>query len=188
MTQPRMELFLARLGAEYPQYPLSVRPYQSPDDETVEFFIDILLVPETQLHEVGMRAWVLADEVYGDTPVPFLMTSVSPESSIEYFADELANTRPDLAVDFLVEGLSRIELDPAWFPVASETETLLASTVESPFQWGKSDPGPYAAWLSVVQTLVAAGPAETALFAPNPGSLSTSVGPDSVGNNFSLAA
>lgn len=84
-----LDRFVDRLRAEYPHFPLSVRPYQSPDDPTIELFIDILLVPEAQLHEVGMRAWELANEVYGDAHAPFLMTSVCPESSVEYFAKEL---------------------------------------------------------------------------------------------------
>lgn len=96
MTRSRLERFLHRLRVEYPDFPLSVRPYQSPDDETIEHFIDILLVPEARLHEVGMRAWELAIDVYGDEHTPFLMTSVCPESSVEYFAKELeeAGWRP----------------------------------------------------------------------------------------------
>lgn len=84
-----MDRFLEVLRAEYPDYPLSVRKYSCPDDPTIECFIDILLVPTDRLHDVAWQAWGLAEEVYGDEPTRFLMTTVDPESSAEHFAEEL---------------------------------------------------------------------------------------------------
>jgi len=46
-------------------------------------------VPRDRLHDVAWRAWEIAEEVYGDEPTTFLMTTVSPESSTEHFAKQL---------------------------------------------------------------------------------------------------
>lgn len=185
MSQELMDRFLFRLRAEYPHYPLSVRPYQSPDDESVECFIDILLVPHALLHAVGMRAWELADEVYGNAPVPFLMTSVSPESSAKYFGDTLAQSAGIVVASASFEGAhAPIPLGPA---STTTTTAIEAPWGEGAFHWVEERDGAFDsrsthAW-DVVLPIESMQPS---LREPNSTDLSTSVRPDEP--RYSLAA
>jgi hypothetical protein len=110
MSPGCLDRFLGRLRAEYPDYPLAVRRYSSPDDPTIEHSIDILLVPASQLHAVAWHAWELTEEVYGDDATPFVMGAVDPESSEEYFAEELEKARGQWIQTFL-----RFPLDASTF-------------------------------------------------------------------------
>jgi hypothetical protein len=93
MTDP-MHAFCRALERELPpEYVVSVRPYRCMDDASITHFINILMVPNDRLHSVVWRAWELADSIYGDEPVRFLMATVNPESSEKYFAKELGKAR-----------------------------------------------------------------------------------------------
>lgn len=93
MITSLMDRFLERLRQAYPEYPISVQRYSSPDDPTIEYFIDILLVPDEKLHDTNWDAWGLAEEVYGEQSMPFLMSAVNPETSAEHAADDLSRGR-----------------------------------------------------------------------------------------------
>lgn len=85
--------FLARLEAEFPEYPLAVQRWCDPDDPSIEWFLNLLLVPLEELHAVSIRAWDVAIDEYGDELIPFHLTTVSPESSAKYFAKQLEADR-----------------------------------------------------------------------------------------------
>jgi hypothetical protein len=82
--------FLQRLDQEHAgEFVISVRPYSCEEDRSITHFVNILMVPRGRLHNVAWRAWEIAEEVYGNEPTTFLMTTVSPESSAEHFAAQL---------------------------------------------------------------------------------------------------
>jgi hypothetical protein len=92
MTQPKQE-FLDRLKAEFPsEFAIVVHPFTIEEDRSITHFVNILMVPRDRLHDVVWRAWEIAEEIYGDEPTTFLMTTVSPEATAEHFAEQLEAT------------------------------------------------------------------------------------------------
>jgi hypothetical protein len=89
LIDPRIEKLVSRLREAFPCYVVAVRPYCSPDDPLIEYFIDILQVPDDDLCPASEKAWNLAFELLGDAPVFFLMTTVGRENSAKFFAKEL---------------------------------------------------------------------------------------------------
>ena len=90
MSDSRLDPLLVRLRAEFPNNVVAIRPYQSPDDPSIEYSIDILGVSDDDLIDVSRRAWELAFDLFGTGPVFFMMTSVDKENSAKFYAKELA--------------------------------------------------------------------------------------------------
>lgn len=113
--------FLRALRSKFsPDYVLSVRPYRCVDDETITHWVNILMVPTEKLHDVTWDAWGLAEEIYGDEPTQFLMTSVNPESSEKYFAEALGRAGSERATPkpaFPVVTVAQRDVLPDWLRV-----------------------------------------------------------------------
>lgn len=90
MTVSELEPFLARVRSEWPDYPISIRPWVSDDSPSIRYFIDILNVPMAELSRVENRACKLTLEIYGKEPIPFFLLACDPATSATYFPDQVA--------------------------------------------------------------------------------------------------
>jgi hypothetical protein len=87
MTAQSSQELLHAIRREYPWARFEVRPYRNEDDPAIECFIYVLNTPKALLREVNLRAWELALDLYGTTPVPFLLRAVSEEKTARYFTN-----------------------------------------------------------------------------------------------------
>lgn len=81
----RFESFLAKLQHTFPSFPVVTRKFSRRDDPGVEHLVHILGVPHAALSSVASEAWDLAFALYGNAPVPFLLTTLPPETSAVHF-------------------------------------------------------------------------------------------------------
>ncbi len=90
MTDPRLDRFVIRLREEFPSYVVAIRAFESPEDPSIEFFVNILRVPDDDICRTSDRAWELTSDYFGEGQLSFLMTAVDKENSSKFYAKELA--------------------------------------------------------------------------------------------------
>jgi len=102
--------FLGLLESKYPDFTVIRLPYSSEGDDSISSFIHILGVPKSMLTQVSEASWSLALDVFKDEPIPFLLTTVDPESSLAHFPDHLSS---NIAQSLPAQGLNWA-LSPPW--------------------------------------------------------------------------
>ncbi len=81
------DAFLERLRQEFPKAEIVVEPHACEDDPSITLFVHVLGIPVGALSKASRRCWSLAFEVFGDHPIPFLLTTVDPETAATHFPD-----------------------------------------------------------------------------------------------------
>ncbi|MCC6407739.1 MAG: hypothetical protein IT453_11270 [Planctomycetes bacterium] len=85
MNPSKLDKFLATVRARWPQYRIVAVPFTADEDPAIQHFVHLLDVPDDAYESVSDRAWELAFDLFGDEELPFVMTTIDPDTSANHF-------------------------------------------------------------------------------------------------------
>lgn len=89
MSEDKLSTLIREIKNKYPSLSIQTSPYHYNEDLHIQYFLWILNVPNELLCKVENYTIERALELYGDEPLPFCVSAVSPEKTSEYFTKNI---------------------------------------------------------------------------------------------------